>query len=121
MRIIGKTDPQPQATRRPLSEVGDLNRCDHRIWKPLRQSLIQEYRIGFIERSRKFNLLIVFNHSSALDTDERRQSFPLRRGIPEQQLRGLGTFEVQVCRVLPGEPDPAVNLDVLRGHPRVGR
>ena len=35
------------------------------------------------------------------------------RRIAEQQLRALGTLEVQVCWVFPGEADATVNLDVL--------
>src|SRR3954452_5387766 len=36
-------------------------------------------------------------------------------GGAEHQAVGLGPFEVQVGRVLPGEADAAVHLDVLRG------
>ena len=35
--------------------------------------------------------------------------------IPEHQLAALGALEVEVSRVLPGEANAAVNLDVLRG------
>ncbi len=33
--------------------------------------------------------------------------------VTEQQFTRLGTLEVQVRRVLPGETDTTVNLDVL--------
>ena len=34
-------------------------------------------------------------------------------GVTEQQLGALGPLEVEVGRVLPGEADAAVDLDVL--------
>ena len=40
--------------------------------------------------------------------------------VTEQQLRALGSLEVQVGRVLPGEPNAAVDLDVLGGSVKVG-
>ena len=35
------------------------------------------------------------------------------RRVTEQQLGALGTLEVQVCWVLPGEADATMDLDVL--------
>ena len=41
-------------------------------------------------------------------------------GIAEQNLIGPGALEVQVRRMLPGEANPPVHLDVLRGTEDVG-
>src|SRR5436305_10218933 len=43
------------------------------------------------------------------------QPAAVRRGVAEQEIGGLGAPEVQVCVVLPREPDPAVHLDVVAG------
>ena len=49
------------------------------------------------------------------DTDALGEQFAVVRRVTEQQLRRLGPLEVQVRRVLPGEADSAVDLDVLGG------
>src|SRR5690242_4759552 len=48
-------------------------------------------------------------------SDPLGDEFPVIAGNPEQQLRCLGPLEIQMCRVLPGETDATVDLDVLRG------
>jgi len=45
-----------------------------------------------------------------LDADPLYELFPVIGRVTEQQLGGLGTLEVKVCVVLPGEADPAVDL-----------
>src|ERR1700747_2183883 len=42
-----------------------------------------------------------------------QHSLAVEGRVSEQHLAALGTAEVQVRRVLPGEPDPTVNLNVL--------
>ena len=39
--------------------------------------------------------------------------------VAEQQLGALGTLEVKVCRMLPGESDATVDLNVLSGGVKV--
>src|ERR1700733_8023519 len=41
-------------------------------------------------------------------------------GVAQEELGGLGPLEVEVGRVLPGEPDAAVDLDVLGRRVEVG-
>ncbi len=40
-------------------------------------------------------------------------------GVAEEKLAGLGSLEVQVRVVFPGEADAAVHLNVLRGDVEV--
>ena len=49
-----------------------------------------------------------------LNTDALCQELAVVGRIPEQELRRLGPLEIQMGRVLPGEADAAVDLDVLR-------
>jgi predicted metal-dependent phosphoesterase TrpH len=56
----------------------------------------------------------------ALQADAGGQPLAVVGGVAQVQLARLGPLEVQVGVVLPGEADPAVDLDVLRGHVEVG-
>src|SRR3954451_6749042 len=47
------------------------------------------------------------------DPDPLSELLAVIRRVPEEQLVGLGALEVQVGRVLPGEPDATVNLNVF--------
>src|ERR1700733_8481647 len=51
-----------------------------------------------------------------LQTTATEQMLEIEAGTTEHQLTRLGPPEVQVGGVLPGKADPAVDLDVLRGH-----
>ena len=54
------------------------------------------------------------------DSDPLGEQLAVIAGVAEQQLRGLGPLEVQVRRVLPGEADTAMDLNVLGGAVEVG-
>src|SRR4051794_40488847 len=51
----------------------------------------------------------------SLDADALCEQLAVVRGVAQKELGGLGPLEVQVGGVLPGEPDAAVDLDVLGG------
>ena len=55
-----------------------------------------------------------------LDTDALGELLTVVGRVTEQELRALGTLEVQVGRVLPGEADATMDLDVFRRSVEVG-
>src|SRR4051794_432715 len=55
-----------------------------------------------------------------LDPDALREQLAVVGRVTEEQLRALGALEVQVRRVLPGEADSPVDLDVFGRTVHVG-
>src|SRR5580658_4376179 len=53
------------------------------------------------------------------DADALGQKLPVVGRVAEEELGRLGPLEVEVRVVLPGEPNAAVDLDVLRGSVEV--
>jgi len=54
------------------------------------------------------------------DTYALGEQFAVVGGVTEQQLRALGPLEVEVGRMLPGETNTPVDLDVLCSRVEVG-
>src|SRR5690242_17661349 len=60
------------------------------------------------------------NQLQRSDADSLGEELAVVGRVAEEQLGALGPLEVEVGRVLPGEADAAVDLDVLGGAVEVG-
>src|SRR5262249_29473096 len=63
MGIVGEVDPQPEAARRALTEVGDRDACYLRSRIPLAQRRRQERRIDLLQFARERDLFAHVRHS----------------------------------------------------------
>src|SRR5438105_10504916 len=98
-----------------MAEVHALRRSGRLRVSSAMPSLSTEYRTSSTAGS-----LASGTAAMALQAELLREQLAVVRGRAEQHLARLRALEIQVRRMLPGEADPAVHLDIVGGYVQVG-